>query len=74
MTIKGEVQGRETVFLTGNGLKNWRLEPEVGIEPTTHALQKRCSTAELFRRPVAFSWVNSWENGAKTCDFPNVFA
>lgn len=26
-----------------------RLEPVVGIEPTTHALRKRCSTTELHR-------------------------
>ena len=29
-------------------LKN--MEPMVGIEPTTHALRKRCSTTELHRR------------------------
>lgn len=26
------------------------MEPIVGIEPTTHGLQDRCSTAELYRR------------------------
>lgn len=26
------------------------MEPAVGIEPTTHGLQNRCSTAELSRR------------------------
>ena len=26
-----------------------KKEPKVGIEPTTHALRKRCSTPELHR-------------------------
>ena len=33
------------------GMTDWsRWEPPVGIEPTTFALQERCSTTELRRR------------------------
>ena len=33
-----------------------RLEPKVGIEPTTFALRKHCSTTELLRRTIIFYW------------------
>ena len=56
------VQGYDThVFLTGKGKqagrRPWigRMEPGVGIEPTTYALQVRCSTTELTRQGEAQS-------------------
>ena len=30
------------------------MEPKSGFEPLTYALQERCSTTELFRRPLVF--------------------
>ena len=51
------VQGYDTPHsLTGYGKQERRrpvrerMEPGVGIEPTTYALQVRCSTTELTRQ------------------------
>ena len=56
------VQGYDTpIPLTGYGIsaarwpKTGRMEPGVGIEPTTYALQVRCSTTELTRQGEAQS-------------------
>lgn len=45
------------------------LEPMVGVEPTTYALQKRCSAIEL-HRPTVYHPTGDPPQGDKTAALP----